>query len=389
MSDLLGCPHDDWVGRLLRTAGQLGIPHAGRLRRIRRKRFLERLKHGDPAPWITRIRGTSAGSRLADRLTAWCAGETIGFPPPALPFQPAGKRATVVINTIDRANELEITLRDLADEWNADRDELIVVLGPTADDSERMVLESPVPATLVRCPERNLAISRNLGLEASRGDFVVFLDDDASPAAGWLGHLLAPFGNPEVGVVAGFVMDGRGQRFLNRHVVADTLGQAWWHDDEASAADRIAQVPAGRRFLTATGCNMAFRREALCGIGGFDPYYRYFLEETDAVLRLLRNGLQCAAAPDSRVRHRLGQNIARNPDFSPEQRTTIARSQLHYIAEFARGAVPADEIESAVWRRLLTDLEKIAWDRSNLRSALPPSSELQQSYLEALCGEIS
>ncbi|MEX1115794.1 MAG: glycosyltransferase [Akkermansiaceae bacterium] len=289
-----------------------------------------------------------------------------------------------MINTVDRGNDLRLTLEAMRKSWDADQDELIVVLGPTGDDSEEVIHRSTLPCRLIHCAERNLAISRNLGWQAANGRHVAFIDDDASPAEGWLDSLLEPLEHDsQTGVSAGFVLDGEGRRFLNQYVVADRLGGATWFEDAPAARAKIEELGSNRAFLTATGCNMAFRRSVLDQIGGFDPFYRYFLEETDAVLRALSEGFRCVAAPSSRVFHRLGGNLARNPTFELENRTVVIRSQIHYIGKFGKSAFSPAEIESCLWQRALLDLEKIAWD------CVPTGHpvDLQVRYLQAIAGE--
>lgn len=246
-----------------------------------------------------------------------------------------------------------------------------------------------MPHRLVRCTERNLGLSRNLGLQSAAGLFVAFLDDDASPEAGWLDSLLVPLeDDPKTAVSAGFVLDGEGRFFLNRYVVADTLGRAWWFDDEAAANARIEQLGRERAFLTASGCNMAFRREALAGIGGFDENYRYFLEETDVVWRLMLLGLKCSPAPQSLVRHRLACNLVRKPGFQTHERAVLIRSQIHFIRKFGMSSFGDSDIVNCLWERVLRDLEKIAWDCANHDSCGRSGAEMQGDYLRVVTEDL-
>jgi hypothetical protein len=87
---------------------------------------------------------------------------------PSLRSLPESRRCTVIINTVDRSLDLKKTLLDLNPSWNADLDELIIVLGPTTDDSEQVIKNSTLPSKLIYCPVRNLAVSRNLGLTHHR-----------------------------------------------------------------------------------------------------------------------------------------------------------------------------------------------------------------------------
>lgn len=362
---LLSGPRHGWWGSLLDAASRWPVVGQAfaRAQRVRRKRYRAGLaRAGHPPRSLIR---SAPGRAWISALDVW-----LGFPPhpvsiPALEgaARDPAVRCSVIINTLARAEDLAITLRDLSRQWEGARDELIIVLGPDEDGSRERIAASGLACRLVDCPERNLAVSRNLGLSAARGEFIAFLDDDASPCEEWLERLLEPLRRDRAGASAGFALNGDGSRFLTRHVVCDLLGGATWWDEWEDAELHLQGDP--RAFPTATGCNMAFRRDLLLQHGGFDPFYAYFLEETDLVLRLRMAGHPCHACPDAVVRHRQGANVARSPEASLAARCRMIRSQLHYIRKFAKNEHTHDEIRTAVWRRLLADLERIAWeDRS-------------------------
>ena len=391
-ADLLAIPRRQWFGRLLDRCK--GLPGVGgsceKMQRVRRGRFLARIKSSGRDELIREILRHDEGRDFQSALKEWTTkpSPTVDMPPLISGNEPSC-RCSVIINTVDRARDLEITLQALRAVWDESRDELIIVLGPTEDGSEEVIQQSPVPCRMIRCAEKNLAISRNLGWQAAGGSYVVFLDDDASPAEGWLDALLEPLsGDSAAGIAAGFVMDGTGSRFLNRYVVADTLGQAWSFEDADSARAKIAETGTDRAFLTATGCNVAFKKPVLEAVGGFDPFYRYFLEETDIVWRARALGFACVAAPASRVLHRLGTNLARTPSMLLDDRLVLIRSVIHYIGKFGKSTFTPCEIEACVWERVLRDLEKIAWDSVMKKGRENPCGDLQQEYLQNLTREL-
>lgn len=359
------------------------------MQRISRKHYHARIRSADRQELIGELLLHEAGMRFRSALELWSRGlspialdESVEDGLPAV-----SRRCSVVINTVDRADDLAITLEALKSCWDQ-RDELIVVLGPTGDGSEEVILRSGMPCQLIRCPVRNLAVSRNLGWRAGAGEVIAFIDDDASPQGRWLDALLDPLERDAgAGASAGFVLDGQGQRLLNRYVVADTLGRAFDFGDAAGAAAKMEEAGIHRTFPTAMGCNMAFRRSVLAEIGGFDPFYQYFLEETDVIRRALAAGHRCVVAPDSRVLHRLGGNLARKPSLDVTTRIVVIRSQIHYIGKFGKTTFPPAEIENCVWERVLLDLEKIGWDSCVCGGEPDACAELQSCYLEAVANE--
>lgn len=375
-------PRHGWTGVLLDFG--TGLPGIGnrlaRVQRVRRKRWRARLAQVDGPP--PGIRDAAEGRECDFALREWMSWETkppMDAPMLARPRDPR-IRCSVIINTVDRAADLAVTLSALSRDWNSGCDELVVVLGPTIDDSREVLATAPIRCRVVECDQRNLALSRNLGLADARGDYVAFLDDDASPCAGWLERLLQPLQEDTAcGVAAGFAMDGEGLKFLTRYVVSDRMGDSTWWDSHAEA-ESFLSADAGR-FPSATGCNMAFRRDQALLLGGFDPYYAYFLEETDLVLRLHRAGLGCVACPDSVVLHRQGVNVARDPGAELLPRMRMLKSQLHFIRKFADGC-PPEESYGRIWRRMSLDLERIAWERPL------QAGDLQREYLRMACEEI-
>ncbi|MEM6356394.1 MAG: glycosyltransferase family A protein [Pseudomonadota bacterium] len=82
---------------------------------------------------------------------------------------------SVVVNTFNRATHLEHTLRALT-ALDYPRFEIVVVNGPSTDDTAERLRSWRDRAKLTDCPEPNLAMSRNAGIAAAAGDVVAFID---------------------------------------------------------------------------------------------------------------------------------------------------------------------------------------------------------------------
>src|SRR5437867_12202971 len=100
---------------------------------------------------------------------------------------------TIVVNTLDRAPYLRRLLGSLH-HLTYERFEVVVVDGPSRDETAGVLAEFADRIKFARCPEPNLSRSRNVGIVAAAGDIVVFIDDDALPGTpDWLDRIVAPF----------------------------------------------------------------------------------------------------------------------------------------------------------------------------------------------------
>jgi glycosyltransferase involved in cell wall biosynthesis len=113
---------------------------------------------------------------------------------------------TVAICTLNRCGYLRRAVQALLEQLRDFTDgRLLVVDNGSTDGTEqylRRLQESSRNCAFVREPVKGLYYARVRAIREFRGDFVIFLDDDAVPARGWLeGMLRALTESPEVGIV--------------------------------------------------------------------------------------------------------------------------------------------------------------------------------------------
>ena len=153
----------------------------------------------------------------------------------------------------------------------------IIVIDDGSKDATAAIAAEYDFVRLTSTPNRGLSAARNLGWQQARGEIVAYIDDDAYPDPHWL-HFLA-------------------YRFMTGDWVGVGGPNIAPHGDGA-IADCVANAPGGpvQVLLTDTwaehvpGCNMAFRRDALAAIDGFDHRYRAAGDDVDLCWRLQARG---------------------------------------------------------------------------------------------------
>lgn len=197
---------------------------------------------------------------------------------------------SIVVNTVDRAKPLRALLRAL-EHQSYPYFEVIVVVGPTKDDTLAILDAYTGRVQVLRCPRANLSQSRNIGLLSARGDIIAYIDDDAVPSYHWLAQLNRLFRDPALTGTGGKVYRVTPDNAVIQHHIGIASGMAEQFDVRESWLDGI--VPAGDSYQwygRMMGTNMAYRRRDLLEIGGFDEFFQWVYDDTDVALQLINSG---------------------------------------------------------------------------------------------------
>lgn len=243
------------------------------------------------------------------------------------------RTVSVVVCTYNRKEWLERCLAGINDLDPAPL-EVIVVDGPSTDGTREFLEGLPAQSPIRVVPQPSLggiSAARNLGLEAVKGDVVCFIDDDAVPEKGWLAAILSGYDDERVGGVGGPVQHLSGELAMGRNAVS--IYGDWSDESRGQSVEGLYPVMIG--------CNMSFRTAVLRAVGGFDPYFRYHQDETDACLRVLLAGYRIEYLEDAVVRHEWCRGSYRK-DYMRwylKLRYMWGRNTAHLVGKNFRGKV--------------------------------------------------
>jgi GT2 family glycosyltransferase len=210
-------------------------------------------------------------------------------------FKRSWPKITVVVCSYNGSSTIDETLTSL-DELDYPDYEVIVVDDGSTDDVSLIAQTHGVH--LIRQDNQGLSAARNAGLAAATGEIVAYIDDDAYADADWLSYLAMAFQSSSHAAIGGPNLSPSGDG-----CIADCVANAPGGPVHVLLTDTIAEhLP---------GCNMAFRRESLLAIGGFDPQFRVAGDDVDACWRLQERGWTLGFSPTALVWHHRRNSFAR------------------------------------------------------------------------------
>ncbi len=204
-------------------------------------------------------------------------------------------RISVVLPTLDRPDALYNLLRHLEHQALPPSEIVIVDQSAAADDRTAAYAAAHPTVQYHRIPVKGLPNARNVGVERSRGDVVLFLDDDSIPDPDLLRFHEENYRDPGVAGVGGRVRGGYDRRGVTVGRFRPSDGKVIRNFDSDTRCD-VDHLPGG---------NMSFRREVFGRVGGFDLAYggSAIGEETDFCLRARRAGYRLVFEPRASLDH--------------------------------------------------------------------------------------
>ncbi|HMF99265.1 MAG TPA: glycosyltransferase [Vicinamibacterales bacterium] len=197
-------------------------------------------------------------------------------------------KVSVVVCAYNAADTLEDNLRSLEQLTYPNYE--IILINDGSKDRTSEIGKSFKKVRVVDTPNQGLSAARNVGLAEATGEIVAYTDADTRVDRDWLTYLVQPF------------------------LTSDVVGSGGPNvvpSDDPPIAQCIARAPGGPTHVLlddrvaehVPGCNMAFRRDALLSIGGFNPIYLRAGDDVDVCWRLQARGWRIGFASAALVWH--------------------------------------------------------------------------------------
>jgi glycosyltransferase involved in cell wall biosynthesis len=241
---------------------------------------------------------------------------------------------SVVICTYNRSDLLERCLDYLNCQSNQNF-EVIVINGPSTDDTQAVIDNYKGRIKFANNPARNLSISRNMGIELSDGDLIAFIDDDAIPFDDWIDTLLREFNERPLthAAIGGPAYYSGTLKFQAEDIGINRLAIARVNID----SEDIGRDGWERSML---GTNTCFRADIVRKVRGFDEQFDYFLDESEISFRLQVQGHIVGYAPDLYLRHEFAKSDNRGGKYKFNW-FSICKNTAYFISAYSGLTGPA------------------------------------------------
>ena len=166
----------------------------------------------------------------------------------------------------------------------------VIVVNDGSTDRTLEISERYKYCRIISQPNKGLSVARNVGAEAATGEIVAYTDSDCVADKDWLTYLVHKMEHGGLAAVGGPNFPPPEDDLVPAAVAVSPGGPT-----HVLVSDEVAEHIAG--------CNMAFRRDVLMQLGGFDPVYRAAGDDVDICWRFQNAGYTIGFAPAAVVWH--------------------------------------------------------------------------------------
>ena len=235
---------------------------------------------------------------------------------------------TILICTRNRAEYLRKTLVSVGKLYIPDGfdPELVLVDNGSTDNTLEVIRSLELPNMPVRVLQEmapGAGSARNMGLRNAQGKVVLITDDDTQLPVNWVEAMCRP------------ILDGEADAVAGKIVIAPHLRRDWMSaHHEAILSATVSMDPEAPQDIF--GASMAFHRDVLAAVPGFDPELGPgtavgHMDDTLFSWQLKRAGYRIAYVSKAPVVHHFNQDrLLRSSFISAARRHGRARAYMAY-----------------------------------------------------------
>lgn len=219
-----------------------------------------------------------------------------------------------------------------------DKIEVLMVDNCSMDDSITFTIRNYPSVKVIKNDENNYCKANNLGIKKSKGDYIVFLNNDTVVDKDWLINLVkTASSNPRIGAVGSKILlkDGRINSTGHREQ------PNYYYSDEGFKEKDEGQYDTKEEVESICGCSVLYKKSCLEDVGGFDEDFIIYCEDVDMSIRCKKKGWKLFFAPKSVVTHEY--NGSGNLDL---QKKFVERNRLLLIAKHHPQMLPENLLVS-------------------------------------------
>jgi GT2 family glycosyltransferase len=184
--------------------------------------------------------------------------------------------------------------------------EILVVDNNSSDQSSDLIKQRYPYVKLIEL-KKNLgfSIANNLGAEAARGDFFVFLNNDTIVTQTWLSELVNAIiesQDNEVAIAQSFLVRQDGEIDSSGDFI-DKFGRPY--------SSKLENPPDRRHIMSARAASMIINKEVFWKLGGFEEIFFASFEDVHLGWKAWIAGYKVILASNSIVYHFTGQTVKR------------------------------------------------------------------------------
>lgn len=329
-------------------------------------------------------------------------------------------KVSIIIPAFNKAEFSAACLQSIADKLNSKGPSFEVILVDNASIDDTPMFKSIANLVYIRNKE-NLAFvgGCNSGFVKAKGEYVIFLNNDAEVTETWLTSLYDTIEkDPSIGLVGSKIIYPNGVlQEAGGIIFKDANGLNYGKFDQADSY----QYNYVRDVDYASGASIIIRRDLMQKFGGFDTLYQpAYYEDTDLSFKVRKEGLRVIYQPQSVIYHIEGGTAGTNPNsgfkkfqginkekFLKRWKKTLESSHVaeqdYYLGRDRSGnklaliieeALPTPDKDSGSVRMvaLIKSLQslgyKVTFWPNNLKKISPYAEDLQQMGVEVVYGNI-